>query len=198
MGKLRVEIVFSDKTFSFDKDSGLMNVAITNQSMADNTLPTYDIINAFGSLEIIDSDGSLFDYIAQTSLKSGSIINIYSDDVLKYKFESSRDWKYDVYDRSCKIQLYSNITKWQNVKVVKKDITYNVTAYDVYTYLKGLSGNYNFVISSEDIAFMQSISIPYFYLEENSLWEQWRKLCQLTQSQVYQDIESNVVVKRFQ
>lgn len=205
MTDFKVDIEFQDQTFTYTRTSGLLNFSLTNQSMTDNKLPNYDIINAYGSVEIMDSDSSLYDYLATSHLKQTAKVKVYltsTDLSPKYRFVSTKSWNYDIYNKTCKIELVSDIVKWQNINVEKRELSYDQTAYQIYQYLVSqtttLAGNYTFTLDSDTQTFLGTIVVPYFYLEKGSLWEQWRKFCQLTQCQLYQDIESNIFIKRYQ
>lgn len=183
-----VELVFDNENISFSKKNGLMGLAMQNESTADNMLPSYGIIGRTGKIDLIDYNDVLYDKIVAREYPTE--INIYQNGELFAKFISTRKYSYNVYSKKITIEASSNIVNWQNINVSKSDISYNVTAYNILAWLMSKQNitsleSANLIGDTKQI--LESITVPYFYLESATLWEQFQKLCDLAQLRIYQD-----------
>lgn len=196
--EMRVVIAFANGTYEYTRLTGLKSVSRTIQSMSNNVLPLYDIICPYGSIIIYDKDKNLYNRAVAKDLLSS--ITIYSGSDVIGRFISTKNWKYDVFTNVCEIELKGDIIKWQDKTIKKRELTYNATAMDIYTYLKGYSGTHTFSVDSdtEMQTYLTSIVVPYFYLESDNLWNQWVKFCNLTQMLIYQDDEGVIQFTRLQ
>lgn len=193
-----VELVFSNENITFTKNNGLMSITMQNESVADNVLPTYGIIGRTGNLSFIDYNDLLYNKILQREYPSE--INVYQNGVLFAKFISTRKYTYNIYSKEISIEISSNITNWQSINVNKMEISYDVTAYNVLEWLiskQTITTMDALVISEETMSHLKSITIPYFYLETATLWEQFQKLCDLAQLRIYQDRFNNINIQRY-
>lgn len=197
--KFSVKLIFSDTSITYDKNSGLNNISPHTETTADNTMPTYDVISKSGSISFYDLEDKLLSKIQSRQYPNS--IEIYKNDELFGKYISTLKYKYDIFTKLVTIELQGDITKWQAITVEKKDLTYDVTAYAVLEWLISkqtiVASVSDLVISDDTTTWLQSITIPYFYLESATLWEQFRKLCNLAQLRIYQDKYNNVVIERY-
>lgn len=193
-----VELVFSNENITFTKNNGLMSITMQNESVADNVLPNYGIIGRTGNLLFIDYNDLLYNKILQREYPSE--INVYQNGILFAKFISTRKYTYNIYSKEISIEISSNITNWQSINVNKMEISYDVTAYNVLEWLiskQTITTMDALVISEETVSHLKSITIPYFYLETATLWEQFQKLCDLAQLRIYQDRFNNINIQRY-
>lgn len=195
---IRVSNIQLAVNLTFDRNTGLLRAVRGNQVMADNVQPSYGMISQYGDVEIIDYQDIVFDLVRKNKIRKDLTVEILRNDVVIGTYLLSEDFDYDIYTKDLKMTLKDDILKWQGIEVEKRELSYNATAYTVFEYLRDLSTGYTFNISADDMAFMQSITIPYFYLEKGSLWEQWVKLCQLTQCNIFKDPYGVIQIKRFQ
>lgn len=195
---IRVAQISMQVDIVWDKDNGLMEMTRGNQATANNITPSYQLLSQYGSLVVQDPYEEVVNLIKNKTIVKNITINMYKDDTVVGSYVLNREWAYDIYTKELRLALEDDIIKWQGINIKKTELSYNVTGYDVFLYLKNLSGNYTFYISSEDTEFIKSIKVPYFYLEEASLWQQWNKFCNLCQCQMYQDTIGRIVIKRFQ
>lgn len=197
--KFSVKLIFSDTSITYDKNSGLDNIALHTEATADNTMPTYDVVSKSGSIAFYDFEDRLLSKIQARQYPTE--IEIYKDDELFGKYISTLKYKYDIFTKLVTIELQGDIVKWQAITVEKKDITYDVTAYNVLEWLiskQSIVASISYlVISDNTVSWLQSITIPYFYLESATLWEQFNKLCNLAQLRIYQDKYNKVVIERY-
>ena len=195
----RVVLQFNDGEVEFNKGNGLQKVSLLSQITSNNILPEYGVNGRTGSVELLDSNDVLYNRIANRVYPTQVII--YLDNDVIGRFVSAKKYGYNIFTKQVTIEIVGNITNWQNVMVAKKDIEYDVTGYYVLQYLMNIANTpnnlYTFSVSSEVQGYLESITIPYFYLEKASLWEQFGKVCDLAQLYIYQDKYNNIIVERF-
>ena len=200
MSKLyRVVLQFNDGEVEFNKGNGQQKVSLLCQITSNNILPEYGVNGRTGSIELLDSNDVLYNRIANRVYPTQVII--YLDNDVIGRFVSAKKYEYIIFTKKVAIEIVGNITNWQNVMVEKKYIEYDVTGYYVLQYLMNIANTpnnlYTFSVSSEVQSYLESITIPYFYLEKASLWEQFGKVCDLAQLYIYQDKYNNIIVERF-
>lgn len=200
MSKLyRVVLQFNDGEVEFNKGNGLQKVSLLSQITSNNILPEYGVNGRTGSVELLDSNDVLYNKIANRVYPTQVII--YLDDEVIGKFVSAKKYGYNIFTKQVTIEIMGNITNWQNVMVEKKDIEYNVSGYGVLQYLMNVANTpnnlYTFIIPTEVESYLKLITVPYFYLEKASLWQQFEKVCDLAQLYIYQDKYNNIIVERF-
>lgn len=195
----RVVLQFNDGEVEFNKGNGLQKVSLLSQITSNNILPEYGVNGRTGSIELLDSDDVLYNKIANRVYPTQ--VAIYLDDEVIGKFVSAKKYSYNIFTKQVVIEIMGNITNWQNVMVEKKDIEYDVTGYYVLQYLMNVANTpnnlYTFIIPTEVESYLKSITVPYFYLEKASLWQQFEKVCDLAQLYIYQDKYNNIIVERF-
>lgn len=193
-----VELVFSNENITFSRGNGLMELTMQNESVADNILPTYGIIGRTGKLKLIDYKDLLYNKILNREYPIE--INIYQNGVLFARFISTKKYAYNIYTKEITIEASSNITNWQNINVTKTEISYDVTAYDILVWLiskQTITSLDTVNLPSDTKAHLESITVPYFYLETGTLWEQFQKLCDLAQLRIYQDRFNVINIQRY-
>lgn len=193
-----VELVFSNENITFSRSNGLMELTMQNESVADNILPTYGIIGRTGKLSLIDYRDLLYNKILNREYPVE--INIYQSGVLFAKFISTKKYSYNIYTKEITIEASSNITNWQNINITKTEISYDVTAYDILVWLiskQNITTLDAINMPNDTKAHLENITVPYFYLETGTLWEQFQKLCDLAQLRIYQDRFNVINIQRY-
>lgn len=183
-----IELLFGGEVITFARSSGLMNLTMQNETTADNQRPTYGIIGRTGKITLADHEDLLYNKILNREYPTE--IKVYKNAELFARFISTRKYSYNIYTKEITIEASSNITNWQNINVVKPDISYDVTAYDVLVWLinkQTITNIDSLNMSERTTSHLESIQLPYFYLETDTLWNQFQKLCDLAQLRIYQD-----------
>ena len=185
-----------DTKVTYDKNTGLIDLTRGSQETADNVLPEYCITSQYGKVRLIDYNDVIYNLIGNNKFDRNVNVKIYNGNIVIGTYETASDWDYNVFDKKGAVSLQDRIMEWQEVDVEKKDITYNVSAYQVYEYLKALSPRFVYNVSRETSDFWLSINVPNFYLERDTLWNQWNKFLTLTQSVLYVLPNGEIVIKR--
>lgn len=198
---VRATIEFDDLNstiFSLERANGLLSVNISTTATNGSADIFYGLISNYGSLEFIDSNFDFYVFINRSDFTSFTV-KVYNDNSVIGTFYGSRDVSYNIYTKTVSINFKGVLEKMQDKKInIKYDsnIT-NGTAYTVYEMLVDKSVGFEFVLDSETEEFLKNISIEYIYLVEDTLWNQWQKLCQIAQLRIYMNTDGKVVVKRY-
>lgn len=174
-----------DTHIVYDRHTGLMEVKRGSEKTADNVLPQYGIIGQYGHAQFIDYTETIKNLIQNNKLNKTVAVTIYNGNIVLGKYETSSNWDYNVYTTEVSIDLQDKIMKWQEIEIKKTEISYDVTATQIYNYLLQYCTNFTFNVPHETISFWDNITVPYFYLENDTLWNQWNKFLNLTQSVLY-------------
>lgn len=198
---VRATIEFDDLNstiFSLERANGLLSVNISTTATNGSADIFYGLISNYGSIEFIDSNFDFYVFINRSDFTSFTV-KIYNDNSVIGTFYGSRDVSYNIYTKTVSINFKGVLEKMQDKKInIKYDSNVtNGTAYTVYEMLVEKSVGFEFVLDSETEEFLKSISIEYIYLAEDTLWNQWQKLCQIAQLRIYMNTDGKVVVKRY-
>jgi hypothetical protein len=181
------------------------NLISINRSIFDRgdlKLPSWGILSNVGSMEFIDTDYEVRDYVEQELLVAGSKIEITLRNTLADTKEEigifySDTWDYDNDNRKVTVSLKDDLEEWQNILLDEYSLKENQTMYDVYLYLVSKTPKkWQFALDKETKTFLQSITCKYTYLNSGNLWAQWAKLCEIGMLHIYKNNENNVVVKK--
>jgi hypothetical protein len=188
-----------------------LNRSITYRG--DNKLPSYGIISNTGNLEFNDLNGEVKDYAEQMLLTSDLKVEINLNNTLAKTHEQvgifeTRDWDYDNDNRSVSVSLKDDLEEWQDIQVQgfsydpinPNTILREKTMANLYVWLqdsKRTPSKYQ-MLSFEDLDektqnILKSTFIKYPLLENNNLWEQWNKLCQVCGLYIYKNNEGKTV-----
>lgn len=186
-------------------DIDYRNLISINRSIFDRgdlKLPSWGILSNVGSLEFIDTNYEVRDYVEQELLVAGSKIKITLNNTLANTKEEigifySDSWNYDNDNRKVTVSLKDDLEEWQNILLDEYSLKEDQTMYDVYLYLVSKTPKkWQFYLDEETKIFLQSITCKYTYLNSSNLWSQWAKLCEIGMLHIYKNNENKVVVKK--
>lgn len=180
-----INSILFDTHIVYDRHNGLMEIKRGSEKTADNVLPQYGIVGQYGHAQFIDYTKTVENLIKNNKLSKVVAVTIYNGNMVLGKYETSSNWDYNVYSKEVSIDLQDRIMKWQDVRISKNEISYNVSASYIYNYLLQFCDEFTFSVDKEVMSFWSSITVPYFYLEDDTLWNQWGKFLNLTQSVLY-------------
>lgn len=181
---------------SYTKNSGLLSLTRGSQLTADNVIPQFSIISQYGSIKLLDYNDVIYDLIKQNKLNKELVIKIYNNNIIIGTYESSKEWDYNVYNKEVNIDLQDKLLNLQEKTIEKKDIEYNSTAWQIYNYLKTQTTGFTWELDTELIDYLQTVTVPYFYLDGDTIWNQWNKFLQLTQCVMYSLPDGTIKIKR--
>lgn len=181
-------------TIDFDKTL-LIDAVRGNQSMADNSLPTYGVVSGYGNVTFVDRHKELLKLAELDLLKADLKIKFYYGDTKIGDYIAER-WSY-VYDSArATVTLTDSLMKWQDINFDGIDMVENKTAYDVYLALIAMTPDETFVLDNTAKMHLQSIKIRYLELTAGKLYEAWTKLCRLAELVVYKMEDGKVRVTK--
>lgn len=163
--------------------------------------PRWGIISADGNIEFKDLYGEILDYIEQGLLVQGLSCEIFLKDTKAPIDEREKSlgtffankWEYNQYDKVVNCKINDGLVEWQNITVDGWVYEYPLqpkTLEDYYNYLyKATDSKYNMLsfdeLDSATKDILRNTTVMYPMLENDTLWGQWEKLCQATQSHIY-------------
>lgn len=135
-------------------------------------------------------------------------------------FETS-DWNYDTYNKEVQVQFKDNLEDLQAINLVyidDKGVSHNgiplardengiiietKTAENLYTDLYNSTSQsfekHTFVpfeqLDGNTKQILSGTKIKYYYMESDTLWNAWNKLCELVQAHIYQNFEGKTIFK---
>lgn len=170
----------------------------------DNELPSWGIISNGGSLTFNDNNGEIIDYIEQNLLQSGSKVEIYLNNTLAKTKEIvgtfyTENWDYDNDNRSVSLSFKDKLEEWQDIEGESYLLNeYNAPRriYDVFNRVASYARQKGFEISvsSDVVRIMENTTTPNLYMEKGSLWENFKKICEICGFYIYQNENGICVV----
>lgn len=175
------------------------NIDFSYFDRADTNLPSYGIYSNSGSINLIDTDGEIKDYIDLDILKSGLVVKIFLEDTLtKVKQQIGQyvtdDWDYSPYTQETTVSLTDGLQEWQDIMIDEigydvengKSMTFGV----FYSILQNLTPENFKMLSLSELDektrnHLNSSVLVYPMLQQGSLWNAWDKFCTAMQGHIY-------------
>lgn len=190
----------------------MQQLSAQHLSRASNDAPSYGIISNVGVLQFSDMWGEVKDYADLQMLKADLKVSMFLEDTLSGKKIMignyvTDDWTYVTANREVTVQLKDTLVEWQSINHAGVDLERvngvavpNKDAEDMYKQLYDDTPQKYAVKGFDSIdkgtkARLSGSKIPKFYLESGTLWQQWTKLCELTEANIYQDFDGATVFK---
>ena len=198
---LRIQGIYTGLSIYGDRRN-LLSISAPIKDRSDNEQPSYGIISNAGTLSLVDGTREIKEYARLGLLTSDLDVQLWLEDTQSKKKQSlgkfkTDKWSYDNINFKVTIDFKDDLEEWQSVLISSTDLTFNKTAKNLYDELLELTpSKYIFEdLSAETESIFNNISIPYFYYEKGSLWEQWNKLCYLTLSNLYKNENDKIIIK---
>lgn len=198
---LRIQGIYTGLSIYGDRRN-LLSISAPIKDRSDNEQPSYGIISNAGTLSLVDGTREIKEYARLGLLTSDLDVQLWLEDTQSKKKQSlgkfkTDKWSYDNINFEVTIDFKDNLEEWQSILISSTDLTLNKTAKDLYDELVELTpSKYMFEdLSTETESIFNNISIPYFYYENGSLWEEWNKLCYLTLSNLYKNEDDKIIIK---
>lgn len=196
---------------SIDIDyKNLISFSRTLQDRSDFEQPSYGVVATSGNLEFNDTNLQVLDYAKQKILKPDLDVNLYINEKISNtqnlvgKFKTDK-WTYDDLNFKVSVDLKDDLLEWQKIYIdfdnfYRFMIQENITAYDLYLYLReNTPSRFQFIqLDNNQITYLQSITIKYFYfkdLSNSSLWNLWNKFCYLVLYRIYKNNNGEIEVR---
>lgn len=197
---LVISSIYTDLSIDLD-ETNLLDFERTIMDRSDVSKPSFGIISNTGSLSFIDKDGEVADYIVQQLISSQNVISAYLENTETGAKEqiacfNMQQWSYKDSQSLANVQLKDDLEEWQETGLIKMPLQDAMSALEIYNYLKDKTSS-KFVFEPLDGKTQELLintTIPYPYLDEGSLWQQWDKLCQLCALHIYKNNGGNIVV----
>lgn len=189
---------------SLDIEINRKNLMSFNSDITDRgniSKPSYGIISNNANLTFADFDEKALDLITQKVLHSGIEVEVWLNNTDSGKREQiclmeTRELSYDNENRQVQLSLKDNLEEWQEINIKKMQLRNTMTAFEIYEYLKSKTPRkYEFVeLDNDTEMILKQTTISNPYIEADTLWEQWDKLCQLCLLHIYENNAGKVVV----
>jgi hypothetical protein len=168
--------------------------------------PEFGIISNVGNFKINDTDGVILTYAESGLFEKGLKCEIFLNNTLanystKIGVFETDEWDYDSENFVVNVSIKDDLEEWQeiNIEGINCDPS-NPTATplsDIYTHLWEKT-NANYPMKSleelDDLtkSVLTNTYLKYPLLEKGTLWQQWTKLCQVSQLHIYKNNEGIV------
>ncbi len=191
----------SQKVDYYIKNINMRGLSSTIRDRKDEELPSYGVVSNSGSLQFIDYDGRIEDYITNDIVGENMQAQIFLLNTLTHKKEVvgylyTEKWDYDNDDKNVSVSLVDDLIELQNIKFLGMPLKDTMTVYDLYEYLRGITpSKFEFeALDEETTSYMKSVKCNNPYIEEGSLWRAYDKLCQIGALHIYKN-NNKVIVK---
>lgn len=195
--------IYAGLSINIDRKN-LISISRSIFDRSDLKLPSYGIISNTGNIEFNDFDGEVRDYAEQLLLESGLKCEIKLNNTLTngatqtIGLFKTDEWDYDNDNRVVSVSLKDDLEEWQDILLEEYPLQNTMNMYEIYQYLVSKTpSKWNFVIDSFTRNRLESIICSYPYLEENNLWAQWQKLCEVCALYIYKNNLGEVVIKHY-
>lgn len=173
--------------------------------------PTYGIISNSANIVFNDLNEQVLDLITKKLLHSGVPVTAYIDNDISNQQEQIcamyiQSLSYDSDNRQVNVSLKDKLEEWQkiNVSAIYIDLTdvekQNAKYYynQLYNHTTELS-SVNILsfdeLDSDTQSILTTTNIEYPILDQDTLWNEWTKLCELCLLHIYVNNEGRAVVK---
>lgn len=200
---------------SLDIEINRKNLISFNSDITDRANsrePSYGIISNSGNLTFADFDEQALDLITQQILHSGIEVDVFLNNTFSNMTEKVcsmeiRELSYDNDNRQVQLSLKDNLEEWQEINV--PGIGYYLSNGDTigaqsakWLYLnlrKETPSKYHMQLfeelDSETQNILENTVIQYPTLEEDTLWNDWDKLCELCMLHIYVDNNGKTICR---
>lgn len=204
---LTAEIEINGKVIPLN-NKRIISISANSFDRSDITRPSYGIISNTGELEFNDFDSEFLNYANQRLLTSDLPVSIFLNNTLYKttrqqigKFQT-RSWNYDNNNKRVSVSLKDDLEEWQDISI--NGISYN----PIYNETHSMSDYYRILHSKTPVKYqmltlaelddktqliLNDTTIQYEILKDGSLWEQWRKICEVCALYIYKNREGKTV-----
>lgn len=203
---LTAEIEINGKVIPLN-NKRIISISANSFDRSDITRPSYGIISNTGELEFNDFDSEFLNYANQRLLTSDLPVSIFLNNTL-YKIRQqigkfqTRSWNYDNNNKRVSVSLKDDLEEWQDIPIVgiSYDPIYNeaTSMRSYYGILYSKTPNKYQMLPFRELdektqLILQETTIQYKILKDGSLWEQWRKLCEVCALYIYKNYEGKTI-----
>lgn len=190
--------IYVELTLDIDRRN-TQNIDFSYFDRADTNLTSYGIYSNGGSINLIDINTNIKDYIDLQILKNGLVVKLYLEDTLsKVKQQIGQyvtdDWDYNPYTQETTVSLTDGLQEWQDIMI--DEIGYDVengksmTFGSFYSILRNLTPENYEMLSLDELDektknHLNSSVLVYPMLQQGSLWNAWDKFCVAMQGHIY-------------
>lgn len=203
--------IYADIDIEIDKS----NLIAFNSDIVDRAnvqQPSYGVVSNSANLTFLDFNEQVIDLITQGILHSGIRVSVFLNNIDSGSSEQVcvmeiRELSYDNENRQVQVSLKDNLEDWQDMNV--EAISYFLengearspqTAKWFYDYLYSKTPKQFNMLSLAELdkatqEVLNNTTIQYPFLESDSLWNEWDKLCALCLLHIYMDNNGVTVCK---
>lgn len=179
----------------------------------DTSLPSWGIISNSGNISFVDSDGSIKALASNQELKSGMPITFFLNDTISNYSQSigkflTKKWDYNASTKEVNLSVADELISWQDTKLTS--ISYDLSQSKESQFLDGEQIYSRIISEMESIGYditkfeelddetinrLKLFTMPFFYIESESVWSVWSKFCVALQLHIYLNDIGKIVVK---
>lgn len=203
--------IYTDINIEIDRK----NLTSFNSEIVDRTntqYPSYGIISNSANLNFADFDEQLLSLITKKILHSGIEVSVWLNNTESNKQEQVcsmgiRELSYDNDNRQVQVSLKDNLEEWQDINVSGvgyylpngEPIGDKSAKWFYQKLFEETPEKYNMQsfeeLDMETQNILENTIIKYPTLEEDNLWNEWQKLCELCLLHIYIDNEGKTVCR---
>lgn len=204
-----ISSIYADLSVDINR-SNLLSYSGGIGDRTDIKFPKYGLLSNSGRISFNDENRETYELIVQQIIKASNKIDVYinnTDTDFQEKVATfvTAEWDYDNDNREVNVQLKDLLEYWQEITV--KGINYvptiseAKTLKEIYEYLYSISPTtiYKLLsfeeLDSETQEILETTTIQYPILDDDTLWNEWAKLCEVSMAHMYIDKDGNIVFK---
>ena len=168
---------------------------------SDINLPCWSVYSNSGNVRFKDTNGFITSFARENRLENIDNIEIY----VNYRNRSKllgeyvpKDWQIDTTIHEVNLLFEDGLTEWQNIESPRIDLQEEQTLFDLFELLREQTpAPWQSRIAypnNETMDYLYSVTIPFPYIEEGSLWSQWQKFCEVSACYLSRTLDGNIDV----
>lgn len=192
MADIKLKLKKTDGTDLTLPNAYIDSITSTSQSTTDPSTIQYGVLANSGSAEIRDIDGSLKNMILNNELESSNVPAKILVNGNQIQSHITNDSNYDEQNTELSLEFTNRLQSFNNLYFKGKRIT-NIST-TLYALLEEILTSVGYsntdipnMMTNDIKTYLESISIPYPYLEYSTYRDAINKICELGQLQLFED-----------
>ena len=200
--------LLGDGSVFAEKDRKIITVGKRNKRSIDFTIssrdkvdaPSWGIISNSGTISLIDTGGSLYQYAVNGDLKAGDAVEVFCENTITKKTQRiaymfTEKWNYNNSNRNASVSIKDDLERWQDIQFDGIELNRPATLYEIYEIFKSASERYGFSFSplkDEVRDILKATTIEFPVISAGNLWSKWDNLCKCACIYIYKNHDNEV------
>lgn len=190
---------------TYDRGNGLKFVMANSQCQQNTSELALGVVSQNATVEIVDAQNQIVNLSSAGIIDTNVLTTIYLDGKTIGVYQRTTDdgWDINRNTNEVSISLTDRLQDWQKIDFnwgslqLNKDCGYVLERLIKFT-VENTDIKYDdFDIEQTTLDWLGKLKVPYCYLEEDTLWNEWNKLCNAGGLQIYQKHDGKIKVRRF-